>query len=122
MNCTPGNWVVRMWSAPTGGGDFDCVAAVFSDDGKGKKEVAFIQELHEQEENAYLIAAAPVMFKEIQETRERLDVLLKKLRGNVDEDTMIALATMEMDLNRAAAIADGSWPGVRESSVPKERK
>jgi hypothetical protein len=58
------------------------------------------------EDDARLIAAAPAMFKEIQETRERLDALLEKLEGKVDEDTLIALAT----------IADGSWPTVHTPS------
>ncbi len=66
------------------------------------------------EPNAYLIAAAPEMLSEIDLTRKRLSELMKKLSGKVDNDTMTDLATMEMDLNRVAAIADGSWPGLRK--------
>jgi hypothetical protein len=60
--------------------------------------------------NAALIAAAPAMLKEIQETRERLDAILKMKKYAKDEYLNIALATVEMDLNRVVAIADGSWP------------
>lgn len=67
-------------------------------------------------ENGLLIAAAPTMYKEILETMGRLDEIMKRTDKKIDDDTMMAIATMHQDLNRAAAIADGSWPGVTDNS------
>lgn len=67
------------------------------------------------EADALLIAAAPQMLKEIQETRQRLDGLLKVEKYRKADELATALATMEMDLNRVAAIAYGDWPGVRRT-------
>lgn len=67
------------------------------------------------EDDAMLIAAAPQMLREIQETRQRLDALLKIEKYRKDDELAVALATMEMDLNRVAAIAYGDWPGVRRT-------
>lgn len=73
------------------------------------------------EDDALLIAAAPMMLREIQETRERLDALLKVEKYSKDNELATALATMEMDLNRVAAIAYGDWPGVRRTQEAKEK-
>ena len=62
------------------------------------------------EADANLIAAAPTMLKEILETMDRLNALLAQPKYTKDDDLASALGTMHMDLNRVAAIADGSWP------------
>lgn len=63
MNITPGVWVGEMYSMPTGAGDFNCGASVWADDGTHRKEVAFVKELPEQEENLRLLAAAPDLLR-----------------------------------------------------------
>ena len=62
--------------------------------------------------NSTLIAAAPTLYREVIETMERLWELLKKKKYEKDDELSTALCTIHMDLNRAAAIADGSWPSV----------
>lgn len=67
--------------------------------------------------NSFMIAASPIMYREIIETMNRLDALLRKRKYSSDDELYTALATTHMDLNRAAAIADGSWPTLREESA-----
>lgn len=76
------------------------------EDGGGDSRVT----AEEYGENALLVAAAPTMYKEILETMGRLNTLLADPRIKKHDDLMTAIGTTHMDLNRAAAIADGSWP------------
>lgn len=68
---------------------------------------------------ARLIAAGPTMRKEIWETMERLDSLVKRKPYDGDEYLVMALSTMLMDLGRAYAIADGTWPTLPAASLPR---
>lgn len=115
MNPTPGPWRAHLFSAPTGGDDFTCEGQIIARVAGKDVVIAHVEERDNQEANAYLVAAAPSLLKEIQETRERLSALLKIEKYRKDDELAIALATMEMDLNRVVAIADASWPGVRAS-------
>lgn len=60
--------------------------------------------------NSTMIAASPTMYKEIIRTMNRLEAIIKKRKYAKDEPLMTALMTTHMDLNYAAAQADGSWP------------